>query len=70
MSIIQGFTQRSYCGHYSGAKRPRCDGLTLSQLSQVDWDRIDLSEWTAMLQEAGIHPTTTDPADFIGIGGA
>ena len=36
---------------------PDCDGLLISQLEEVNWDQIDLSEWMALLAIAGEHPT-------------
>ena len=31
------------------AKAPQCQGLTIAQLGSVDWSRVDLSEWVALL---------------------
>ena len=52
---------------YKSAKHPRCKGLTMAEMSAVDWDQIDLDEWISRLQDAGLHPTTSNPEDFIGI---
>ena len=38
-------------------KNPQCDGLPLGQLENLDWSQIDLSEWTALLQEEGALKT-------------
>lgn len=35
---------------------PQCRAITLSELQTVDWGRVDLSEWTAILYESGIFP--------------
>lgn len=35
------------------AENPQCGGLPLSDLEKLDWDRIDLSEWTGLLQQEG-----------------
>ncbi|CAH2605790.1 Conjugal transfer mating pair stabilization protein TraN (plasmid) [Rhodovastum atsumiense] len=40
------------------AKAPHCDGLTLAQFSAVDWDRVDLSEWIALLSTSGLLADT------------
>lgn len=34
-------------------KNPQCDGIMLSDLEKLDWDKIDLSEWTGLLQQEG-----------------
>ena len=39
---------------------PDCNGLRVSELESVDWDRVDLSEWLALLTIAGKAPTTRD----------
>lgn len=33
------------------AKAPQCDGLTIAEIDQIDWDQMDLSEWVGMLTE-------------------
>lgn len=38
---------------------PSCDGLTPDQLAQMDWDKIDLSEWIGMLSLTGHLPTAS-----------
>lgn len=35
---------------------PQCRAITLAELQTVDWGLVDLSEWTAILFEAGIFP--------------
>lgn len=46
---------------YGPDDNPDCGGFTAQQLGQVDWQRIDLSEWTAMLQQTayGLPQTGT-----------
>ena len=39
------------------AKSPDCRGLSLPELQRLDWSRIDLSEWLALLSQAGQLPT-------------
>ncbi|SIQ99973.1 conjugal transfer mating pair stabilization protein TraN [Aquipseudomonas alcaligenes] len=36
---------------------PSCEGITPTQMAQMDWDRVDLSEWIGMLNLAGRLPT-------------
>lgn len=45
-----------------------CEGLTQSELGQLDWDRIDLSEWIALLIDAGEIPTTASEQSLTGGG--
>jgi len=47
-------------GGWGSAKNPRCDGLYTSQLAQVNWDAVDLSEWLALLAIGGQYPTQRD----------
>ncbi|WP_342450225.1 conjugal transfer protein TraN [Thiorhodococcus minor] len=47
-------------GGYGSAKHPNCSGITVETLTQVDWSRIDLSEWLTMLTESDLILTTTD----------
>lgn len=42
------------------AKSPQCDGLTLAELERLDWDKIDLSEWTGMLIEHNLYAGTAE----------
>lgn len=42
------------------AKAPQCDGLTLAELELLDWDKIDLSEWTGMLIEHNLYAGTAE----------
>jgi len=39
---------------------PNCSGLSLQELERLDWSRIDLSEWLAILSEAGQFPSPGD----------
>jgi conjugal transfer mating pair stabilization protein TraN len=38
-------------------EHPNCRGLSLQELERLDWSRIDLSEWIALLTQAGQFPT-------------
>ncbi|MBK5942222.1 conjugal transfer protein TraN [Halochromatium roseum] len=37
-------------------EHPNCRGLSLQELERLDWSRIDLSEWIALLTQAGQFP--------------
>lgn len=37
----------------------QCQGLTQSELSNLDWNRINLDEWVALLIDSGEIPSTT-----------
>lgn len=46
-----------------------CKGLTMQELSQVDWSRIDLeSEWIPMMFESGLIPAETTEEGLTGSG--
>lgn len=49
-------------------KNPDCRGLTLTEFGQIDFTKIDLSEWIGSLNEAGLLPTT-DSVDIDSITG-
>ncbi|HBR1235581.1 TPA: conjugal transfer mating pair stabilization protein TraN [Klebsiella pneumoniae] len=40
------------------SKNPDCRGLTLAEFGQIDFNKIDLSEWIGALYEADLLPTT------------
>lgn len=39
---------------------PLCTGLTIAQLSQLDWSKIDLEQWFALLSTNGQIPNSQD----------
>lgn len=41
-------------------KNPNCQGLPLEDMDKVDWDLVNLDEWTAILLETGNMPTQGD----------
>ncbi|MGB5737278.1 MAG: conjugal transfer mating pair stabilization protein TraN, partial [Thiohalocapsa sp.] len=41
-------------------EHPDCSGLSLHELQRLDWSRIDLSEWLAILSQAGQFPSPGD----------
>ncbi|MFE8032857.1 conjugal transfer mating pair stabilization protein TraN [Thiohalocapsa marina] len=42
------------------AEQPDCRGLSLQELERLDWSQIDLSEWIALLTQAGQFPSPED----------
>ena len=45
---------------WGDSEYPDCSGLSLHELERLDWSRIDLSEWLAILSEAGQFPSPGD----------
>ncbi|UTH74232.1 conjugal transfer protein TraN [Chromobacterium sp. IIBBL 290-4] len=43
-------------GGYGSPENPRCGGFSIEEVQRADWSRVDLSEWTDMLDQAGILP--------------
>ena len=43
--------------NFGSAKNPRCAGVPLEKIGLIDWDRVDLSEWTAILQNNQMFPS-------------
>ena len=41
---------------FGSAKSPSCDGFTVDEFANLDWDNIDLSEWMGMLSQEGLAP--------------
>jgi len=41
---------------WGSAKSPSCEGLTASQLNQVDWSQVNLDEWIGILSITGNLP--------------
>lgn len=41
---------------WGSPKEPRCEGIPLQKVGEVDWDRVDLSEWIAILEKTGNLP--------------
>ena len=44
--------------NYSNPQKDQafCDGMTLNQITSLDWDRIDLGEWEHMMRESNNMP--------------
>jgi len=63
--------------NWGTAKSPQCQGLTIDELASVDWSLVDISEWIALLNIAGVMPNAenlnmerlTGPGSALAIGG-
>lgn len=51
-------------------QNPQCDGLPLTQMETLDWDQIDLGEWTGILQMEGALKTSPDQLDIESLTGS
>lgn len=49
-------------GGWGTPTAPFCRGFSPNELATVDWSRVDLSEYTAMLIKAGLLPGTVGPS--------
>mgnify|MGYP007078473656 FL=1 len=50
-------------------ENPSCGGITMDQISQIDWEKINLDEWMALLQSTGNWPNA-DEIDINSLTGA
>ena len=41
--------QPELTGDWGSAKSPNCSGISVDAIEQIDWDKIDLSEWIGMM---------------------
>lgn len=48
---------------YGTPQSPECGGLTIEELTNIDWNQIDLGEWYAILANSGIIPETAPDAE-------
>lgn len=49
---------------FGEGKSPQCDGLTIEEIEQLDWDKMDLGEWVGMLQQHDLfHDASTIDLD-------
>lgn len=55
---------------WGDVKNPTCEGITPAQMAQMDWGKVDLSEWIGMLNMTGRLPTpnTVSLDDLTGSG--
>lgn len=44
---------------------PSCEGLTINQVSSLDFDKVDFSEWLNMMKGAGMLPMTGADANLM-----
>lgn len=42
---------------FGNSKNPECGGIPMEKLNQVDWSKVNLDEWLAVLQKNGRLPT-------------
>ena len=42
--------------NFGTAKNPQCAGIPLEKIGLIDWDRVDLNEWIAILENNGKFP--------------
>lgn len=42
---------------FGSAKNPQCGGIPIDKLGQIDWSKVNLDEWLAILQQNGHLPT-------------
>lgn len=54
---------------FGTAKHPSCGELSIEEFSNVDWDKINLDEWVALMQEAGMFGADTDKIALEGLTG-
>ena len=68
--IIQEASHQQLGISYGEPEAPTCEGLTPAMLGQLDWEKVDLSEWIGMLNIAGHLPTvnTVSIDDLTGAG--
>ena len=47
-------------GDWGDPKNPKCDGIPLNDITKINWDLINLDEWTALLVSSGNMVTAKD----------
>lgn len=52
---------------FGSAKAPACEGIPIDRLAQVDWNRVNLDEWIAILQETGHLPDAANAAEKLNL---
>lgn len=50
---------------FGDPKSPDCEGITIDQISELDWTKIDLSEWTALLTVHDLLPSSDIDLDSL-----
>ena len=51
--------------NFGSPRNPECSGLTLAQMKQMDFDKMDLSEWINMLKITQHLPLDSASADVM-----
>ncbi|ODN41391.1 conjugal transfer mating pair stabilization protein TraN [Piscirickettsia litoralis] len=54
--IIQEQVRPQLGMSFGAAEHPSCDGIPLNRLNEIDWSKVDLSEWQAILKVTGHYP--------------
>lgn len=49
---------------WGGKDWPDCRGITLEEISRVDWSKVDLAEWTQLMFEGGMIPEDYERDDW------
>jgi len=55
--IVQEAAHEQLGIEYGDVENPSCEGITPNQMAQMDWSKVDMSEWIGMLNIAGHLPT-------------
>ena len=56
-------------GDWGDPKHPKCNGIPLEKIGEIDWDKINLDEWTALLLSTN-NMVTADNVDLERLTGA
>ena len=56
-------------GDWGDPKHPKCNGIPLEKIGEIDWDKINLDEWTALLLSTN-NMVTADNIDLERLTGA
>lgn len=68
-SPMLGHDLGAHSGEFiDGSDIRSCPGLTPDQLSHLDWNQIDLSEWISIMLESGIASYDQDVDNLTGSG--
>lgn len=58
--IIQEQVRPQFGQNFGSAKNPSCAGIPLDRISEIDWNRVNLDEWLAILQQNGQFPNASN----------
>lgn len=61
--IIQEQARAQLGISWGSKKNPNCRGLTIEEISSLDWSKIDLTEWIGILKTSGRLPETPEMMD-------